>query len=342
MIIDKKKIYNPESNETLGDRRVFGGNPHGILNFTKAKYQWALKLWDLMEANTWFPKEVDTTDDVRDYNFNLTGAEKRMYDLVWSQLISMDSFQTNNLADNINPYITAPEINAILVRQAYEEANHSKSYAVMVEAICENTDLIYEMEKHDAVLKKKNDYISSVYEDLAGDVTEEKLVLAMVANQILEGIYFYSGFTAIYALARAGKMLGSAQMIRFIQRDEITHLLLFQNMINTVKKERPDLFNEKIINKIYEMFEKAGELEIEWGKYITQNQIMGFTDDIITDYIHYLVDQRLTAIGLKKKYDVKHPIKWVDDFAKFNDQKSNFFESKVTNYSKGSLSFDDF
>lgn len=342
MIIDKKKIYNPESSETLGDRKVFGGNPHGILNFTKAKYQWALKLWDLMEANTWFPKEVDTTDDVRDYNFNLTGAEKRMYDLVWSQLISMDSFQTNNLADNINPYITAPEINAILVRQAYEEANHSKSYAVMVEAICENTDLIYEMEKHDAVLKKKNDYISSVYEDLAGDVTEEKLVLAMVANQILEGIYFYSGFTAIYALARAGKMLGSAQMIRFIQRDEITHLLLFQNMINTVKKERPDLFNEKIINKIYEMFEKAGELEIEWGKYITQNQIMGFTDDIITDYIHYLVDQRLTAIGLKKKYDVKHPIKWVDDFAKFNDQKSNFFESKVTNYSKGSLSFDDF
>ncbi|MCR8700295.1 ribonucleotide-diphosphate reductase subunit beta [Campylobacter ureolyticus] len=340
--MDKKKIYNPESNETLGDRKVFGGNPHGILNFTKAKYQWALKLWDLMEANTWFPKEVDTTDDVRDYNFNLTGAEKRMYDLVWSQLISMDSFQTNNLADNINPYITAPEINAILVRQAYEEANHSKSYAVMVEAICENTDLIYEMEKHDAVLKKKNDYISSVYEDLAGDVTEEKLVLAMVANQILEGIYFYSGFTAIYALARAGKMLGSAQMIRFIQRDEITHLLLFQNMINTVKKERPDLFNEKIINKIYEMFEKAGELEIEWGKYITQNQIMGFTDDIITDYIHYLVDQRLTAIGLKKKYDVKHPIKWVDDFAKFNDQKSNFFESKVTNYSKGSLSFDDF
>lgn len=342
MIIDKKKIYNPESNETLGGRKVFGGNPHGILNFTKAKYQWALKLWDLMEANTWFPKEVDTTDDVRDYNFNLTQAEKRMYDLVWSQLISMDSFQTNNLADNINPYITAPEINAILVRQAYEEANHSKSYAVMVEAICENTDLIYEMEKHDAVLKKKNDYISSVYEDLAGDVTEEKLVLAMVANQILEGIYFYSGFTAIYALARAGKMLGSAQMIRFIQRDEITHLLLFQNMINTVKKERPDLFNEKIINKIYEMFEKAGELEIEWGKYITQNQIMGFTDDIITDYIHYLVDQRLTAIGLKKKYDVKHPIKWVDDFAKFNDQKSNFFESKVTNYSKGSLSFDDF
>ncbi|MBZ7984955.1 ribonucleotide-diphosphate reductase subunit beta [Campylobacter sp. Cr9] len=340
--MNRKRIYNPQSNEDLTARKVFGGNPQGILNFTKAKYEWALKLWDLMEANTWFPREVDTTKDALDYKCNLTTSEKRMYDLVWSQLISMDSFQTNNLADNINPYITAPEINAVLARQAYEEANHSKSYAVMVEAICDDTDLIYEMEKHDATLRKKNDFISSLYEELAGDVTEEKLLYAMVANQILEGIYFYSGFTAIYALARAGKMLGSAQMVRFIQRDEITHLLLFQNMINSVRKERPDLFNEKTIAKIYEMFERAAELEIEWGKYITQNQIMGFTDDIITEYIHYLVDLRLSSIGLEKKYNAKHPIKWVDDFSKFNDQKSNFFESKVTNYSKGSLNFDDF
>ena len=338
----RKRIYNPNSDENLNDRRVFNGNPHGILNFTKAKYTWALKLWDIMEANTWFPKEVDTTRDVLDYKTNLTAAEKRMYDLVWSQLISMDSFQTNNLADNINPYITAPEINAVLARQAYEEANHSKSYAVMVEAICDNTDLIYEMEKYDETLREKNDFISSIYEELAGDVDDNKLLLAMVANQILEGIYFYSGFTAIYALARAGKMLGSAQMIRFIQRDEITHLLLFQNMINSTRNERPDLFNEKNINKIYDMFKKAGELEIKWGKYITQNQIMGFTDDIIEQYIKYLVDQRLVAINLDRIYNVKHPIKWVDDFSKFNDQRSNFFESKVTNYSKGSISFDDF
>lgn len=340
--MQRKRIYNPNSKETLTDRRVFSGNPHGILNFTKAKYTWALKLWDLMEANTWFPKEVDTTKDALDYRRNLTAGEKRMYDLVWSQLISMDSFQTNNLIDNINPYITAPEINAVLARQAYEEANHSKSYAVMVEAVCENTDLIYEMEKHDATLREKNDFISSIYEELAQGTNENSLLLAMVANQILEGIYFYSGFTAIYALARAGKMLGSAQMIRFIQRDEITHLLLFQNMINSTRKERPELFNDENISKIYDMFKKAGELEIKWGKYITQNQIMGFTDDIIEEYIHYLIDQRLVAINLERIYNAKHPIKWVDDFSKFNDQKSNFFESKVTNYSKGSISFDDF
>lgn len=340
--MNRKHIYNPSSNETVSERRIFGGNPHGILNFTQAKYQWALRLWDMMEANTWFPKEVDTTKDIVDYNRNLTDPEKRMYDLVWSQLISMDSFQTNNLADNINPYITAPEINAILVRQAYEEANHSKSYAVMVEAICDNTDLIYEMEKHDEILRRKNAYISSVYEELAGEVTDEKILLAMFANQILEGLYFYSGFTAIYALARAGKMLGSAQMIRFIQRDEITHLLLFQNMINSTRKERPDLFTDALEAKVYNMFKSAGDLEIEWGRYITQNQIMGFTDEIIEEYIHYLIDDRLNAVGYKKIYNANNPIKWVDDFSKFNDQKTNFFEGNVTNYSKGSLSFDDF
>ena len=106
--------------------------------------------------------------------------------------------------------------------------------------------------------------------------------------------------------------------------------------------ERADLFHQQNIDTIYYMFKKAGELEIKWGKYITQNQIMGFTDDIIEEYIHYLIDQRLVAIHLDKLYNAHHPIKWVDEFSKFNDQKANFFESKVTNYSKGSITFDDF
>jgi ribonucleoside-diphosphate reductase beta chain len=137
-------------------------------------------------------------------------------------------------------------------------------------------------------------------------------------------------------------MLGSAQMIRFIQRDEVTHLLIFQNMINTVRKERPELFTKELIDDVYKMFEGAVELESSWGKYITQGQILGLTDEIIEQYIKYLADDRLQRVGLEPMYNVEHPIKWVDDFAKFNDQKTNFFEGNVTNYSKGSLDFDDF
>ena len=337
-----KNIYNPDTKETLNDRKVFGGNPDGMINFTKMKYQWALNLWDMMEANTWFPKEVQMTGDAKDYKM-LSEPEKRMYDLILSRLIFMDSLQVNNIMDNINPYITAPEINACLSRQSYEEANHSKSYAVMVESISENTDEIYDMWKKDEILKNGNSFIASIYIDLAnGGVTNEKILLALFANQILEGIYFYSGFAAIYALGKSGKMLGSSQMIRFIQRDEVTHLLLFQNMINSVRKERPELFTKDLENKVRDMFRKAVELESSWGKYITQGQILGFTDGIIEQYIQYLADKRLEAVGYKPEYNVSHPIPWVDGYASFNDQRTNFFEGNVVNYSKGSIDFDDF
>jgi ribonucleoside-diphosphate reductase beta chain len=338
--LDRKKIYNPESNENVNDRRIFGGNPTGIFELNDIKYQWAYNLWEMMLNNTWFPKEVDMTRDVVDYK-NLTQAEKTAYDKALSQLIFMDSLQTNNIIDNINPYITSPEINLILVRQSFEEALHSQSYAVMVDSISTNSAEIYELWRRDMMLKTKNDAIARNYTELAKNPSETNLLKACFANQILEGIYFYSGFAYLYTLARSGKMLGSAQMIRFIQRDEVTHLVLFQNLINSLKKERPDLFTEQLKEEVIEMFKEAVRLETEWGKYITQGQILGLTDDIVEQYIKYLADDRLTSVGFDKIYNVENPIKWVNDFAKFNDQKTNFFEATVTNYSKGSLSFDD-
>ncbi|WP_310441183.1 ribonucleotide-diphosphate reductase subunit beta [Sulfurimonas sp.] len=338
--MNRKKIYNPESNENVNDRRIFGGNPTGIFELNDIKYQWAYNLWEMMLNNTWFPKEVDMTRDVSDYK-QITQMEKDAYDKALSQLIFMDSLQTNNIMDNINPYVTSPEINLILVRQAYEEALHSQSYAVMVDSISANSKEIYDLWRRDMMLKSKNDAIAGVYEELSKNPTEHNFVKACFANQILEGIYFYSGFAYIYTLARSGKMLGSAQMIRFIQRDEVTHLVLFQNLINSLRKERPDLFSEQLKEEVIAMFKQAVKLESDWGKYITQGQILGLTDAILEQYIQYLADDRLSSVGFAKLYNVTNPIKWVDDFSKFNDQKTNFFEGTVANYSKGSLSFDD-
>ncbi len=338
--MNRKKIYNPDSNENVNQRRIFGGNPTGIFELNDIKYQWAYNLWEMMLNNTWFPKEVDMTRDVSDYK-QITQMEKDAYDKALSQLIFMDSLQTNNIMDNINPFVTAPEINLILVRQAFEEALHSQSYAVMVDSISANSKEIYDLWRRDMMLKNKNDSIAKVYEELSKNPTDQNFVKACFANQILEGIYFYSGFTYIYTLARSGKMLGSAQMIRFIQRDEVTHLVLFQNLINSLKKERPELFTEQLKGEVVEMFKQAVELEVAWGKYITQGQILGLTDAILEQYIKYLADDRLSSVGFAKLYNVTNPIKWVDDFSKFNDQKTNFFEGTVANYSKGSLSFDD-
>jgi len=337
----RKKIYNPESEEHVNNRKIFGGDPTGLFELNNIKYQWAYNLWEMMLNNTWFPKEVDMTRDAVDYK-HLTEEEKNAYDKALSQLIFMDSLQTNNIIDNINPYVTASEINLVLVRQSFEEALHSQSYAVMVDSISQNSAEIYELWRRDMMLKQKNDSIAAVYMELAKNPTERNFVKACFANQILEGIYFYSGFTYLYTLARSGKMLGSAQMIRFIQRDEVTHLVLFQNIINTLQRERADLFDADLIAEVREMFAQAVELEIAWGKYITQGQILGLTNEIVDQYIKYLADERLSAVGFEKMFHVKHPIKWVDDFSKFNDQKTNFFEGTVTNYSKGSLDFDDF
>jgi len=303
----RKKIYNPESQEKTSERKIFGGDPTGIFELNDIKYQWAYNLWEMMLNNTWFPKEVDMTRDINDYK-HLTDAEKSAYDKVLAQLIFMDSLQTNNIIDNLNPFITAPEINLVLVRQAFEEALHSQSYAVMVDSISTNSQEIYELWRRDMKLKSKNDAIAKVYDELSANPSD----------------------------------MGTAQMIRFIQRDEVTHLLLFQNMINATKKERPELFTKELIDEVYQMFRDAVKLESEWGAYITQGQILGLTDEIIEQYIQHLADKRLHAVGLEKLYNVEHPIKWVENFSQFNDQKTNFFEGNVTNYSKGSLDLDDF
>ncbi|GAA7747522.1 ribonucleotide-diphosphate reductase subunit beta [Helicobacter pylori] len=341
MEVSRKKIYNPNSTESVNERKIFGGNPTSMFDLNKIKYQWADHLWKTMLANTWFAEEVSMNDDKRDY-LKLSTEEKIGYDRALAQLIFMDSLQTNNLIDNINPFITSPEINLCLVRQAYEEALHSHAYAVMVESISANTEEIYDMWRNDMQLKSKNDYIAQVYMELAKNPTEENILKALFANQILEGIYFYSGFSYFYTLARSGKMLGSAQMIRFIQRDEVTHLILFQNMINALRHERADLFTPKLINEVIEMFKKAVEIEASWGDYITQGKILGLTSSLIEQYIQFLADSRLSKVGIAKVYGVQHPIKWVESFSSFNEQRSNFFEARVSNYAKGSVSFDDF
>jgi ribonucleoside-diphosphate reductase beta chain len=343
--VKKKEIYNPEATEkTANDRKIFGGDPTGMFNLNDIKYQWAYDLWERMLANTWFPKEVNMNQDVKDYRA-LTPNEKAAYDKVLAQLIFMDSLQTNNLIDNVNPFITAPEINLILVRQAFEEALHSQSYAVMVDSISQNTDEIYELWREDLKLKNKNSRIAKVYKELAENPTERNIVKAMFANQILEGIYFYSGFAYIYTLARSGKMLGSAQMIRFIQRDEVTHLELFRDMINSTYKERPELFTQELLDEVTEMIKEAVELESDWGKYVTNGQILGLTDEIIRKYIEYRADVMVYGVrnvGLKKIYGTENPIKWVDKFSQINETKSNFFESQGAGYSMGSLDLSDF
>lgn len=345
----KKKLFDPSYEGSRTTTNIIHGDTDGMINLNNLAYPWAYNLWEMMLANTWFPKEVDLTNDAKEYK-TLLPSEKRMYDKVLSQLIFMDAIQTNNTPDNVNSWITAPEVNMCLTRQAFEEALHSQSYAVMVDSISLNTDEIYKMYKKDKVLFNKNKYILDTYEKYAQEIdktdSDEAKIYMIVANQCLEGIYFYSGFAAMYSLARIGKMIGSAQMIRFIQRDEVTHLLLFANIFRTMRKNFPHLFTEDVVNKCTSMLHDAAHLEMEWGRYITQEGILGLTPEILEKFIKYLANERARAIDIPLPFpdfpSKKNPLEWFDDFSKLNDQKVNFFEGNVVNYAKNSIDMSDF
>lgn len=334
----KKSVYNPNTTEKINEAYVFGGSPSGILNFTKPTNKWALDIWNGMEANTWFPKEVNTTGDNSAYQ-TLSDDEKRMFNLALAQLIFNDSEQTNNLMDNINPYITDPIINACLARQSYEEANHSKSYAVLAEDLSDITDEIYELHKKDPMLAKKNEAIASMYKELAVEKpTELDIMKAMIANNILEGIVFFGGFVAIWSLGN--RMLGTASMIKFIARDEAgTHLPLFGNMFQTSLKQRPYLDTSELKDVAYSYIKKFVEIEIEWTKYITGNKILGFSDETIERYCKYRGNVIAENLGYPLIYNVERsPLQSIEDkYCEFNTTRTNFFEGRVINYSKGSL-----
>jgi ribonucleoside-diphosphate reductase beta chain len=339
-----KKLFDKDVPIGVTTTGIIHGKTSGIINLNGIKYKWAYNLWEQMLANTWFPKEVDLTNDVKAYK-NLFASEKFLYDRVLSQLIFMDGIQTNNSTDNVNPWITAPEVNMCIVRQGMEEALHSQSYAVMVDAISANTDEIYEMWRKDDHLFAKNKHILDSYEKYAGIAEEDDIakLYMLTANLCLEGIYFYSGFAAIYALARAGKMIGSSQMIKFIQRDEACHLSLYANTFKSIRNEFPHLFTTEVIDNVRQMFRDAVELEISWGKYITKDGILGLSPEIIEKFIKYLANKRLSDLNMELLYpeigvrSVDNPLPWFDSFSSFNEQRTNFFEGNVQNYSLNSL-----
>ena len=341
-----KELYNPESKEKLQQRRIYGGNPTSLFELNKIKYKWAFDLWKKMLNNTWFPEEVDMSIDRKSYTKELTEGERNSYDRALSQLIFMDSLQTNQLVDNLNAYITAPELNMCLVRQAYEESIHSQSYAVMVDGISDESDLIYELWRHDERLKNKNDKIADIYNRFRNNPTDKNLILLLYANQILEGVFFYCGFAYIYALSYNQKMLNSAKMIKFINRDEITHTLLFSKIIKTLKEEEysRDIFKDYTFQQeVKELFLEGYELEKEWGQYIVNGEILGLTNESIDMYVKHLINERRKAVKEQPLFEnTKMPYSWLKNYTNFNEQRTNFFEQKVSNYSIGELSWDDF
>lgn len=343
MEINRKPLFNEFGDTEVSKKRMINGNTTNLNDFNNMKYGWVSDWYRQAMNNFWIPEEINLSQDLKDY-FKLNEAERSAYDKILSFLIFLDSIQTANLS-NISNYVTASEVNLCLTIQAFQEAVHSQSYSYMLDTICspeKRNEILYQW-KDDKILLERNKFIGELYNNFLREPNKYNLVKTIMANYILEGIYFYSGFMFFYNLERNGNMPGSAQEIRYINRDENTHLWLFRNIIKELQKEEPELFNEKLKKELVDMMNNGVKNEIAWGHYVIGDNIQGINKKLIEDYIKYLGNLRLNAIGLPKIYDGydKNPASWVDILADANSVKTDFFEAKSTAYAKAATLIDD-
>lgn len=343
MKINRKPLFNEFGDIEVSKKRMINGNTTNLNDFNNMKYGWVSDWYRQAMNNFWIPEEINLSQDLKDY-FKLNETERSAYDKILSFLIFLDSIQTANLS-NISNYITASEVNLCLTIQAFQEAVHSQSYSYMLDTICspeKRNEILYQW-KDDKILLERNKFIGELYNNFLREPNKYNLVKTIMANYILEGIYFYSGFMFFYNLERNGKMPGSAQEIRYINRDENTHLWLFRNIIKELQKEEPELFNDDLRKELVDMMKKGVKNEIAWGHYVIGDNIQGINKKLIEDYIKYLGNLRLSAIGLPKIYDGcdKNPALWVDVLADANSVKTDFFEAKSTAYAKAATLIDD-
>lgn len=238
-----------------------------MFNLNDVKYNRAKGMYTVMIGNFWIPEKVSGLgEDSAEYQAKLTDAERKAYDGILSFLIFLDSIQTVNLP-NFSDYITAPEVNLLLSIQTYQEAIHSQSYATILETVvdAEKRKEIYYFWRDDKTLLERNEYIGSLYQAFIDEPTDKHFFQGIVANFLLEGLYFYNGFAFFDTLADHQKMRATQRMINYIRRDELTHVTLFANILKEIKKEYPDMWDEQLI---IEMFEVAVEQEIKWSHHI--------------------------------------------------------------------------
>ncbi|MGI6079394.1 MAG: ribonucleotide-diphosphate reductase subunit beta [Candidatus Avilachnospira sp.] len=343
--LPRKPLFNPQGDTDLRLRRMIGGNTTNLNDFNNMKYQWVSDWYRQAMNNFWIPEEINLSQDVKDYP-KLESCERTAYDKILSFLVFLDSIQTANLPC-VGEYITANEVNLCLNIQTFQECVHSQSYSYMLDTICspdERNDILYQW-KTDEHLLKRNEFIGNIYNEFQTKKDAHTLLKVMMGNFILEGIYFYSGFMFFYNLARNGKMPGSAQEIRYINRDENTHLWLFRNIIRELQKEEPELFDEATVEELRNMIIEGVRQEIAWGHYVIGDNISGLTRQMISDYIEYLGNLRWTSLGYDAIYEGKErepeDMKWVSNYSNANMVKTDFFEARSTAYAKSTALVDD-
>jgi ribonucleoside-diphosphate reductase beta chain len=315
------------------------------------KYDWAWQKYLDGCANHWMPQEINMTADVATWKSadGLSEDERRIVLRSLGYFSTADSLVANNLVLALYRHITNPECRQYLLRQAFEEAIHTHAYQYCIESLGMDEGEVFNMYREVPSVAKKAAWSLSHTHALSDpnfhtgtpEADQELLRNLIGFYAVTEGIFFYCGFTQILSMGRRNKMTGVAEQFQYILRDESMHLNFGIDVINQIKLENPNLWNEDFKKEVIQMVLEGTQIEIEYARDTMPRGVLGMNAAMMEEYLHFICNRRLTQLGLPEQFaGVQNPFPWMSEIMDLRKEK-NFFETRVIEYQTGgALSWD--
>jgi ribonucleoside-diphosphate reductase beta chain len=309
------------------------------------KYDWAWQKYLDGCANHWMPQEINMTPDValwKDKN-GLSEDERKIVMRSLGFFSTADSLVANNLVLSLYRHITNPECRQYLLRQSFEEAIHTHAYQYVIQSLGMDEAELFNMYREVPSVARKASWALDFTKELdnpnfkTGDVEgDKKLLRNLIAFYcVLEGIFFYCGFTQILSMGRRNKMTGTSEQFQYILRDESMHLNFGIDMINQIKLENPHLWDEEMQDQAAGMILQGMELEIEYARDTMPRGVLGMNASMMEEYLNYIANRRLVQLGLPEEFpNSENPFPWMSEIMDLRKEK-NFFETRVIEYQTG-------
>lgn len=315
------------------------------------KYEWAWSKFIKGCSNHWMPEEINMQADIELWHRpdGLSDDERRIVKRNLGFFATADSLVANNLVLALYRHITNPECRQYLLRQAFEEAIHTHAYQYCVQSLGLDEGEIFNMYREIPSVTDKAAWGIQYTRDLCDPdfrtgtpEADRRLLANLIAFYcVLEGIFFYCGFSQILSMGRRNMMVATAAQFRYILRDESMHLNFGVEVINQIIKENPHLWDEEMRALATSMLVEGTELEIAYARDTMPRGVMGMNARQMELYLKYIANYRLRQIGLQQVYKdaSTNPFSWMSEMIDIN-KETNFFEDRVVEYqSSGSLQF---
>lgn len=328
----------------VNERKLINGVGADVVQLWPIKHKFAWDAYNVGNANHWLPTEISMQLDIEQWRGQavLTDDERHALKMVLGFFTTADSIAANNLVLAFYKHITSPEARLYLLRQAYEEAIHTQAYQYIVESLGLDGTEIFNMYREIDAIYNKEEFVLSFNQGIfdpnfkTGTFENDQKFLENICvfSLILEGIFFYSSFAVMFGFQRQGKLVGAAEQIQYIMRDESMHLNFGIDMINTIKVEQPELWTNAFVDRIKALVDKAVKLEYQFAVDVFPKGIFGLNAEGFKQYIEHIADRRLARVGIDAVYGSANPFPWMSEAVDLAKEK-NFFETRVTEYKVG-------